>query len=156
MSIHADGEVPCLIFTHNDGTCYNIDLARYNRIHILKDGMKVSNATDNNKKSIVLPLSNYHRFQVGSAVPIVDSGLEQIETESLTHLRFISETKSLMIESPSESTFIIYIYDMDGEQIATSHMRDGQSLSVSALTMGVYMAVATDGKTNLTLKFILK
>lgn len=148
--------VPCLIFTGNAETADCIDLNKLNRITFGEDGMTISSSTESNEPEVTLLYSMFNRLEIGDAVPTDLTAVEIIEAEGNAKLCYNADSKSLALYSGSDKPYSIGIFSLSGTMIATSVMRGGQSLSIGALTDGTYIAVATDGKSQLTLKFILK
>lgn len=151
----ANDEVPCLIFSGNSDKEYCIDLATLNRITFGNEGMTISSSKDDNDEEVQLLYSLFHHLEIGNAKPSGSSGIEEINADGNSLLIFRVETKTIVLESTSLEPFTIGIFNLQGRLIATSQMCPGQSLAVDTLTTGVYIAVATNGETKLTLKFIL-
>lgn len=152
----AQDVVPCLIFTGNSDTEYCIDLAKLNRITFGDDGMTISSSNDNSIQDVQLLYSLFHHLEIGDATPSMPSGLNDIEASSSSILRFQADTKSIVIESDSTESFQVGIINPNGTLVAKSKIFAGQSLSVESLSSGVYIAIASNGETNLSIKFILK
>lgn len=151
----AQDSVPCLIFTGNADTEHCIDLADKNRIYITPDGMRVS-SQEEDPSAEVLSFSNYHRFSIGMRSPETLTGTDNLFSDGTSSLVFLSDTKSILLKSLKESAFSIGIHNLSGMLIATSSMHSGQSLALESLPAGMYIATATDGETNLMLKFIIR
>ncbi len=152
----AQNPVPCLIFTGHAGTEHCLDLAKQNRIHFDVDGMTISPTESNTAESIFLSYSDYNHFRIGLGIPKTPSGTDALEINAGYRLVFIPETKSIRLESLSESPYDIGIYNTIGSLIATSRMLASDDLSVATLNPGVYIAVAENEESRLTLKFIIK
>lgn len=151
----AQNPVPCLIFSGNADTEHSIDLAEKNRIYVTADGMKVSSRHEDPSAEVLLPFSNYHRFRIGMRIPDTLTETGYILSDGSSSLVFLSDTKSIFLKSVKESVFSIGIYNLSGVLIASSAMHSGQSLSLEPLPAGMYIATASDGETNLMLKFII-
>ena len=151
----ANDEVPCLIFTGNSDKEYCIDLATLNRITFGNEGMTISSSKDDTVEEVQLLYSLFHHLEIGNANPSGSSGIDEINADGNSRLIFSAETKSLVLESTSPEHFTVGIFNLQGRLIATSQVRAGQSLAVDELVTGVYIAVATNGETKLTLKFII-
>lgn len=152
----ANDEVPCLIFTGNSETAHCIDLAVHNRITFSNDGMTVSSSMDDGTEELQLLYSHYHHIEIGETVPTGESaGIDRIASDTDSQLLINTDTKSLSVVSDSDLPFSIGIFNLNGNLLATSSLHGGQTLSLEALTAGAYIAVATDGTTKLTVKFIL-
>lgn len=118
--------------------------------------MTISSSKESNEPEIKLLYSLFNHMAIGDAVPTDISEVKIIEAEGNAQLRFIAETRSLVLDSSSDMPYSIGIFNLNGTLIASSKMAASQSLSIGALSDGTYIAVASDGKSQLTLKFILK
>lgn len=151
----AQDAVPCLIFTGNSDTEHCIDLAQLNRITFGDDGITVSSSKDPGAQSVKLLYSLFNHFEIGDATPTSATGVDDVIADTDPRLLYRSDSKSLVIESTSETPYTLGIFSLKGSLIATSKINAGQAISVEALSAGVYVAVATDGNSKLTLKFII-
>ncbi len=151
----AQDEVPCLIFTGRSDTEQRIDLAKLNRITFDSDGMTVSSSKNSGAQDVRLLYSLFNRIEIGDAVPTGSAGIEEIGIDENSRLLFHADEKSILLESASELPYEIGIFSLKGTLIATSRMCAGQHLSLEQLPTGAYIAVATNGESKLTLKFIL-
>lgn len=151
----AQDAVPCLIFTGNSDTEHCIDLAQLNRITFGDDGITVISSRDPGAQSVKLLYSLFNHFEIGDAIPTGAAGVDDIIADTDSRLLYRPDSKSLVIESASETTYTLGIFSLKGTLIATSKINARQAISVEALSSGVYVAVATDGNTKLTLKFII-
>ncbi len=151
----AQEEVPCLIFTGASDSQYCVDLSKLNRITFGDDGMTVSSSTDSHTPEVTLLYALYNHIEIGDATPTDVSGIGIIKTDGDSKLIYINNEKSLRLESPYSKPYSIGIFSLNGTLIATSTMTAGQSLSLEALSSGTYIAVATDGKSQISLKFKL-
>ena len=152
----AEDIVPCLIFTGNSESPSYIDLNKLNRITFGDNEMIISSSKESNEPTVRLLYSLYNRVEIGDAVPSDLTAVKIVEAEGNDRLRFIAGTKSLALDSSSDKPYSIGIFNLSGTLIATSNMSAGQCLPIETLPEGGYIAIATDGKTRLTLKFILK
>lgn len=155
---HAKAEdiVPCLIFTSHSETPTCIDLDKLNRITFGEEEMTISSSKESNESEVKLIYSLFNHLEIGDAVPTDLSAVKTVEAEGDAKLSIIADTKSLTLVSDSDIPYSIGIFSLTGTLIATSNMKAGQSLSLETLPEGTYIAVASDGKSQLTLKFILK
>ena len=117
--------------------------------------MTVSSSTGNGTEEMQLLYSLFNHIEIGDAVPTGSVGLEVIEADNDSRIVFVGDTKSIVIESDSESLFSMGIFSLKGTLIATSQVYANQSLSVEALTPGIYIALATNSESKLFLKFII-
>ncbi|MDE7388387.1 MAG: T9SS type A sorting domain-containing protein [Muribaculaceae bacterium] len=149
--------VPCLIFTGKSDTERCIDLAKLNRVTFGEDGMTVSSSKNTGEPDVSLMYSLFNRLKIGNVTPIVSTEIGAVEAaDEVTRLRFQVVTKSLVVESASDESYSIAIFSLKGALIATSKIHAGQFLSVEALPTGVYVAVASNEESKLSLKFIIK
>ena len=117
--------------------------------------MTVSSSTGDSTEKVKLLYSLFNRIKIDDAVPTESAGLDEVEIDADSRMVFQRDTKSIVIESPSDLPYSIGIFSLHGSLIAMSTANAGQSLSVEALTPGAYIAVATNSDSKLTLKFII-
>ena len=158
MAISAYGAtvVPCLIFSGNSGTRQSLDLSRLNRISFDDDGFTVSSSNGGSEEDVRLLYSLFNHIEIGDDVPSDDAAIDENLVSSDSKLLFISEERSLKIESPSTNHFAVGIFNLNGVLVATSKMYANDNLSLEMLSPGAYIAVATDSKSKLILKFIIR
>lgn len=154
----AQEATPCLIFTGNSDTPYNIALDKLNRVTFGDDGFIVSSSSDTAQPEVTLLYSLFNRLKVGDAVPTASTpaGINDIEADGNSCLRYLADSKTIVLDSTSDEPYSIGIFSLNGMLIATSKMSAGQSLSVESLTAGSYIAVAFNGNSKLTVKFIIR
>lgn len=153
--VKAQDVVPCLIFTGNSDTENRIDLSKLNRITFEDDGMIITSSKESDVKEVKLLYSLFYHLEIGEAVPTTSSGLNLIETDNVSRLRFHSDIKTIVIESTSGLPFSVGVFNLDGVLIATSNILAEQPLSVESLSSGAYIVLASDGESKLSLKFII-
>ena len=154
-SAKAQQTVPCLIFTGHSDTVHSIDLSKLNRISFDDDGMTVS-SDDDSAQDVKLLYSLFYHIEIGEAVPTDATGVDAVAAESDAGLRYSAANESLVMESASDKPYSIGIFSLNGTLIATAKMSAGESLYVGSLSAGSYIAVASDGKSQFTIKFIRK
>lgn len=153
----AETKVPCLIFSGNTGDELCIDLATLNRITFGDNSMIVSSSKDSNSKSIELLYSLYHHLEIGDGTPSdFGTSVNVILDDPDSRIYLDAQSKLLYLQTTSDSEFQIGIFNVRGDLILTSELSNGDALMLESLSSGVYVAVATDGKTKISLKFILK
>lgn len=152
----AQEAVPCLIFTGQAEGEQRLDLLQYNRISFGDEGVVISSSKDGEVREVQLLYSLYNHFELGDAVPNVDAGIEETAAADGSRMRYDNATKTISIEADSTRPFTIGIIDLKGALVATSKMYAGQQLPVGELPTGGYIAVATDGTSKSSLKFIVK
>ena len=151
----AETKVPCLIFSGNAEKEHSIDLAKLNRITFGDNSMIVTSKDDSNQ-SVELQYSLYHHLEIGDVVPTdLTTGVETANSDYNSNLYFDNQDKQLHLQSTSETKFSIGVFDISGHLLLTSKLKNGDALTLEALSPGVYIAVASDGKTKIYLKFIL-
>ena len=82
-------------------------------------------------------------------------GVDAVDVDSETCIYVDALSKLLYIKSASDSVFSVRIFNVNGHLLQTSELCNDDSMTLETLAPGVYLAVATDGKINLNLKFIL-
>lgn len=153
----AETKVPCLIFTGYAENELCIDLADLNRITFGDNSMIVSSSKDQTKESIELLYSLYHHLEIGDEIPTdLDASIDEISDESNYRIYFDAQSKSLYLQSVEDAEFKIGIFNVSGNLLLTSELSNGDALMLETLSSGVYIAVATDGKNKISLKFIVK
>ena len=152
----AETKVPCLIFSGNAETEHSIDLASLNRITFGDNSMVISSSKDDVRESVELLYSLYHHIEIGDAAPTdSESQIEPVSDDAAPRIYVDAPAKLLFLESGSDVKFSIGVFNISGRLLLTSELNNGDAVTLEALSPGVYIAVATDGKTKLTLKFIL-
>lgn len=152
----AETKVPCLIFSGNAETEHSIDLAKLNRITFGNNSMIISSSKDDASQSVELLYSLYHHLEIGDAIPTdLESGIESVDTDSDSRIYVDAQAKLLYLQSASSAKFSIGIFNISGHLLMTAELNDGDAVTLEALTPGMYIALASDGKTKLSLKFIL-
>ncbi|MDE6650207.1 MAG: Ig-like domain-containing protein, partial [Muribaculaceae bacterium] len=82
-------------------------------------------------------------------------GVDAVDVDSETCIYVDALSKLLYIKTASDSVFSVRIFNVNGHLLQTSELCNDDSMTLETLAPGVYLAVATDGKINLNLKFIL-
>ena len=153
----AEAEVPCLIFSGNAENEYCIDLSLLNRITFGDNSMVISSSKDASKESVELLYSLYHHLEIGDAIPTdIGASVNIISDDSISRIYVDAQSKLLYLQTTYDATFQIGIFDICGSLLLTSELSNGYAITIETLSPGVYIAVASDGKTNLNLKFTLK
>lgn len=152
----AETKVPCLIFSGNAEKEHCIDLSSLNRITFGNNSMVISSSKDASKKSVELLYSLYHHLEIGDETPTdIGASVDVISDDSTSRIFVDAKSKLLYLQSPGDSTFHLGVFNVSGNLILTSDLSNGDAVTLEALSSGVYIAVASDGKTKLNLKFIL-
>ena len=154
----ADIKVPCLKFSGNAETELSIDLAKLNRITFGDNSMIISSSMENGEQSVELLYSLYHHMEIGDAFPTAGgAGNDELDAAYSNSRMYVdTQAKFLYIQSPSEDKFSIGVFNISGQLLLNSELNDGDAVTLESLIPGSYIAVASDGKIKLNLKFILK
>lgn len=153
---NADTKVPCLVFSGNAEKEHRIDLNSRNRITFNDNSMVISSSNDETVPPVELLYSLYHHLEVREAAPAdITVGVEAIDAETESRIYVDSHARLLHLETSSETEFTTGIFDINGHLLMKAELNSGDAVTIEALSPGVYIAVATDGKIKLTLKFIL-
>lgn len=146
---------PCFIFSGNSDTNKNVSLSSYNRIYFDNNGMTLSSPNEDINDELRLSYSDFHHIMIGLASPDVSTGVETTVADAESYLEFMSDSKALAIHSPSEKIFKVGLYDLSGNLVAVAQMQSDDTLTLERLSPNTYIAIATDGETKMTLKFII-
>lgn len=158
VTLSARGEtvVPCLIFKGNTGNRQSIDLSKFNRLSFDDDGMIVSSSNGATTEEIRLLYSIFNHIEIGDDVPSNEAGLDGNSVSLDSKLLFVSDDKSLKIETSSTNRFSVGVFNLKGALVATAKIFANDGLALEALVPGAYIAIASDGEIKLTLKFIIR
>lgn len=154
--IRAKEKVPCLIFTGNSESEFCADLSVHNRIYFKENSILLTSSNEDEDNGLALPYYKFNHFNIAETIPSLTVGTEDIDVATGDLLRYDNRIKSLLLFSSNESSYDIGIYNTKGTLIAVSSLAGGQSLSLEAVSPGVYIAVAINNESKLTLKFIIK
>ena len=150
----AETKVPCFIFSGNAERDYCIDLASLNRITFGDNSMVISSSKDAGMETVELLYTLYHHLEIGDEIP--EASVEVNSDDTSSRIYVDAQSKLLYLETTSESIFQVGVFNISGNLLMTSELSNGDALMLDALSSGVYIAVASDGVTQLKLKFILK
>ncbi|MDE6340269.1 MAG: T9SS type A sorting domain-containing protein [Muribaculaceae bacterium] len=148
-------EVPCIVLSGNAQENRNIDLSKYNRISFGEESMTISSSSDPTAEEVELLYSLYNHFQVQDAAPTDGAAIEELTADSDVKLLFNQANRSLSLEGNNDTVHTIGIFNLNGELLITYRLRGNESCSLQSLNSGVYIAISTDGKSKLSLKFII-
>ncbi len=152
----AETKVPCLIFSGNADKEYCIDLSSLNRITFGDISMVISSSKDARKNSVELLYSLYHHLEIGDEIPTDNvSSVDSIYDDSTSRIFVDSKSKLLYLQSSDDTKFQIGIFNVSGNLLLKSELYNGDAVTLENLSSGVYIAVSSNGKTTLNLKFIL-
>lgn len=152
----AETKVPCLIFSGSAEKEHHIDLASLNRITFGDNSMIISSSKDASKESVELLYSLYHHLEIGDGIPSVSgSYIDLIPEDSNSRIYVDTQSKLLYLQTSFNTKFHIGIFNIGGNLLLTSDLSNGDAITLESLSPGVYIAIASDGKTKLNLKFIL-
>lgn len=152
----AETKVPCLIFSGNAEKEHCIDLSSLNRITFGDNSMVISSSKDASKKSVELLYSLYHHLEIGDETPTdIGVSVDVISDDSISRIYVDAKSKLLYLQSKDDTIFHLGVFNVSGNLMLTSELSNGDAVTLEALSPGVYIAVASDGKSKLNLKFIL-
>lgn len=152
----AETKVPCLIFSGNAEKEHCIDLSSLNRITFGDNSMVISSSKDASKESVELLYSLYHHLEIGDETPSdFGASVDVISDDSTSRIYVDAKSKLLHLQSTDDTKFQIGVLNARGTLLLTSVLSNGDAVSLEALSSGVYIVVASDGKTKINLKFIL-
>lgn len=152
----AQNEVPCLIFKGESQEDCRVDLSVFNRITFVENGMLLTSSKNVTEEEVLLLYSMYNRMETGAAIPTISVDVDKIVAESNDALHFDAAAKTIHLQSGSDKEFAIGVFTPEGAMAATAKISADMPLSLQNLASGIYIAIATDGKTSMTLKLILK
>lgn len=152
----AETKVPCLIFSGNAEKEHCIDLSLLNRITFGDNSMVISSSKDASKESVELLYTLYHHLEIGDEIPTDnEDSIGEISYDVTSQISVDVQSKLLYLSTTSDSKFQVGVFDISGKLLLISELFNGDAITLEALSTGVYIAVASDGKTRLTKKFIL-
>ncbi len=152
----AETKVPCLIFAGNAEKEHSIDLASLNRITFGDNSMVISSSKNASKESVELLYSLYNHLEIGDETPTdIGASVDVISDDSNYRIYVDTQSKLLYIQTTSDSKFSVGVFNVSGNLLLTSELYNGEAVTLDALASDVYIAIASDGKTQLNLKFIL-
>ena len=152
----ADTEVPCLVLSGHAQSEHSIDLSKLNRITFGSESMTISRAGGDAKETQELLYSLYHHIEIKNAMLDVENVVDITAADGSFKLLYLPDTRSLLIDSGDYGVFTVGIFHLDGRMTMTAEMTPGEPLPLERLPEGIYVAVATDKRINLNIKFRLK
>ena len=147
-------EVPCLVFRGHSETEHAFDLSKLNRITFGETAMTLS-SSKGEQEEVQLLYSLFHHLEVKSAEPSESTGIKDMAMSASSRLVYHSDTRSLSISTDSQNEFLVGVFTLQGNLLQSSRLSYGDTLSLEGVNPGVYVAVATDGETELTIKFVI-
>lgn len=152
----AETKIPCIIFLGNAEKELNIDLAKFNRITFGAKSMVISSSKDENEEPVKLLYSLYHHLEIGDEIPSeILTSEDVIHDDSNARIFVDTNSKLLYLQTTSDAKFHVGIFNVNGNLLLISELNSGDAVKLDCLTPGFYIAVASDNKTKLKLKFIL-
>ncbi len=152
-TMRATDEVPCLVFTgHGSNEKRCLDLATFNRITFGHDYMTISSPKD--AEPVTLLYSAFHHLEIHNDIPDNETGVESIGVNGAASLFYNAQANALRLTAEQGEVYTVGVFDVDGKLLLTGSMQGGESLSTETLSGGVYIAIAINGDTKLTLKFM--
>lgn len=156
IGVWGAGEVPCFVFTGDSGKERALDLEKYNRISFSDNSFTVTSSVNSEVEAVSLDYSMFNRVEFKNSIPSETGGIVSATGENRLGLIFASGPKTLRLVSPAEDNFAVSVYSATGQCVASSALYPGEEMSLSHLPSGIYIAVANNEDSQLTLKFILK
>lgn len=151
---YANDEIKSIVFLGRAGQEKLLDITKYNRITFGQDTMTISSSHDSGQEEINLLYTLYHHIELGTAVP---SAIEDVDADATqSSLIFDSNTKTMRLNSRNTGQFTLGVFDIKGVLLKSVRIFGGDEISLQNLSPGVYITVATDSKTNLKLKFVIR
>lgn len=143
-----------IIISGNAEFSKTLELNKYNRITFYDECLSLSSSKDDTVERIDLlySLYNHIKFSNDGNVSVKD----MISTTSTLSCDVYSKTLNLHTPQDNAADYNLGIFSANGTLIYCDKFTSDGKYSISNLVSGVYIAVATNGKTNLTLKFIIK
>ena len=128
------------------------DLMSFNRITFGENSMKLSRSEAPDFNAPELLYSQFNRIAFISEV------LSDVDEEISTGIAicYIAEDKALEIIGEEYEDFDIKIYNALGLLIQHTKSATNERIYLNNLTSGVFIAIATNGRNNLRVKFIVK
>ena len=100
--------------------------------------------------------SLYHHVEIGDETPTdVGAAVDIMSDESSSRIYVDAKSKLLYLQSSDNTQFKLGVFNASGTLLLTSDLSDGDAVSLEALSPGVYVAVASDGRIKFNSKFIL-
>lgn len=126
------------------------DLNTYNRFEFNGDGWILSSGRDATVSPINVPFAVCNRvtFDTQSRLDIGD-----IKTEAL---RYDGSSRGIILEAEKPETYRVTVYSSLGVMVMDSGVDAAGIVSIRGFVPGVYVAVATDGHSRMTLKFVVR
>lgn len=146
---NAFAQNPVIIFSGNSGEECMLLLADYNRISFTDEGM-IAGGSRFSSEEVHLPYSSFSRFR------LEDNGLAQTRAEALSPVVFSysRSAMTLMVAADPSARFDIRVFTPEGMEVLSREVNGGETLSVSPLNPGLYIAVASGEEGKQTLSFI--
>lgn len=154
--LHAGEPVPCLVFSGTADDEKRVDLSKFNRVRFGSDRMTVSSTSSDNEETCELLYSLYHHLEINNIEPNVMTGIEASDVAPDCRLTYNADSRLLAIDAEEGRTYKIGIFDINGLMLTSGEISAENPMVLKELTAGVYVAVATDVTSSLSLKFIVK
>lgn len=153
----ATDEVPCLVFTgHGSTEKHCLDLATHNRITFGDDAMTITSSRNDDVEPVTLLYSAFHHLEIMNDIPQTETGVENIGINSESTLLYNSATKALTLTAEPGEVYTTGVFDIDGKLLLTGKLQTEETMLLESLSGGVYIAIAVNGNSRLTLKFVHK
>lgn len=150
----ANAETEALIILKGSaGTPKFIALKDYNRITFNDDCIFLSSSKDASIEQIDLLYSLYHHIEFGNGEI---GAITDISNDSQL-FSYREQNRSLILSgADSCEDYAVGVFSASGVLIVSTKMNGDGVCDVSSLSSGMYIAIATDGNSKFTTKFIIK
>lgn len=145
--IYADPPTHFVLKGNADTPSY-VNLKTHSRIY-LSDDRFVFASPDGENGEVEFLYSLYHQLAFGNAPSNVNETIGN-SSIALTH----DSNNTILLKGDSDSTMQIGIFSLEGQLKLKGTITTQQPLNIDDLPSGCYVAVASDSKTKLSLKFI--
>jgi len=130
------------------GKAYALDT--YNHFEFSNDGWVISSSDDASVTALQVPFTMYNRITFDER-----SGLEDAVACD-DKLSYDSQSKTVILNAIRPEDYRLTICSSLGVMMLDKTMDTDASVSVGGLVPGIYIAIASDGRSRLTLKFVVR
>lgn len=145
-TLYADGHK---IILEGSSPQKEYELSKYNRIYFDDNGLRLASHTNSLTQAISWNYTNYNVVKFD----LLQSGLNETSI-TVGSLNYSDGKLTLTSETPE--SYSCEVYNIAGMTIAAGMFAGDCTYSVESLPSGLYFAVATNGQSRITLKFIKK
>ena len=146
------GNITHIVVSGTSGEKQNFELSRYNRITFGNTTMSLSSSENPGNIVAELPYAMFNHIEFSDEVL---SSIEEILSPDAS-LIYIPDENALEITADLSEPFTVWILNSSGAIMSRLKTMPGEKLYLKSYTPGMYIAVATANKIQLTKKFIIK